>query len=111
MDHFYLGRTRRVEPWANAFPSGNCPSRTRRNKSSKPTSQIQRINRIISNCSKEAKMVSSRAIELMRELMKEVGVAGALLPTKDGGLEAQLSLDVSDIPEEMLQDIFLSDPS
>lgn len=56
-------------------------------------------------------MVSSRAIELMRELMKEVGVAGALLPTKDGGLEAQLSLDVSDIQEEMLQDIFLSDPS
>lgn len=47
----------------------------------------------------------------MRELMQEVGVAGALLPTKDGGLEAQLSLDVSGIPEEVLADIFLSAPS
>lgn len=62
-------------------------------------------------CSKEDNMASSRAIELMRELMQEVGVAGALLPTKDGGLEAQLSLDVSGIPEEVLQDIFLSAPS
>lgn len=56
-------------------------------------------------------MASSRAVELMRELMQEVGVAGTLLPTGDGGLEAQLSLDVSDIPEEVLQDIFLSAPS
>lgn len=62
-------------------------------------------------CSKQDDMASSRAIELMRELMQEVGVAGALLPTKDGGLEAQLSLDVSDIPEEVLQDIFLNAPS
>lgn len=56
-------------------------------------------------------MASSRAIELMRELMQEVGVAGALLPTKDAGLEAQLSLDVSEIPEEVLRDIFLKAPS
>ncbi|KAG6365335.1 hypothetical protein INS49_006945 [Diaporthe citri] len=56
-------------------------------------------------------MASSRAIKLMHELMQEVGVAGALLPTKDGGLEAQLSLNVSNIPEEVLQDIFLSAPT
>ncbi|KAI7783928.1 hypothetical protein LA080_011191 [Diaporthe eres] len=74
-------------------------------------SPIQRNHSQSPKSSEAVEMASSRAIELMRELMQEVGGAGALLPTKNGGLEAQLSLDVSDVPEEVLQDIFLSAPS
>lgn len=51
-------------------------------------------------------MMSARAIELMRQLMREPSVASTLLPTEDGGFDAQLRLNVSSIPEEVLQDIF-----
>lgn len=63
------------------------------------------IFQIISN------MPSPRALELLRELAREAGVTGSLLPGANGRVESRLALDVTWVPKDVLEDIFPSSAS